>query len=280
VRTTAEPEVVTPATLRGWPLPEPGADKEDRGRVLVAGGSEETPGAVRLAGEAALRVGAGKLRLATVGSAAPTLGVAVPEAAVLSLPVDDDGLLATSAADRLRAAGEQVDAVLLGPGLKGPDAVVALLEKVVPHLRARIVLDALASAYVTEHPDGVPEQTVLTVNPDELERVGLGDPAEAAATTGAVVLCGGTEKQVAAPDGRRWVVRGGGPGLGSSGSGDVQAGIVVGLLARGADPAQAAVWGGFLHARAGEQVGGEVGELGFLARELPPLLPTLLEQLR
>jgi hydroxyethylthiazole kinase-like uncharacterized protein yjeF len=244
------------------------------------GGSEETPGAVRLAGEAALRVGAGKLRLATVGSATPALAVTVPEAAVLGLPTDGHGLLAASAAERLRAEADDVDAVLLGPGLKGPEAAVALLERVVPHLRNGIVLDALASAYVTDHPDGVPEEAVLTVNPEELERIGLGTSAEAAARTGAVVLCGGTEKHVAAPDGRRWVVRGGGPGLASSGSGDVQAGIVAGLMARGAEPAQAAVWGGFLHARAGEQLGGEVGRLGFLARELSPLLPALMEQLR
>src|SRR4051794_19351300 len=124
-----EPTVVTPATLRAWPLPDPGDDKEQRGRLLVVGGSAATPGAVRLAGEAALRAGAGKLRLATVGEAATALAVAVPEAGVLSLPSDDDGHLPVSAAATLRDEADQVDAVLLGPGLKGADAVVALLER-------------------------------------------------------------------------------------------------------------------------------------------------------
>jgi hydroxyethylthiazole kinase-like uncharacterized protein yjeF len=272
--------VVTPATLREWPLPEPGAGKEARGRILVAGGSSTTPGAVRLAGEAALRVGAGKLRLATVADAAPGLAVAVPEAAVLPLPADDEGRLATDAAERLREAADEVDAVLVGPGLKGIDAAVPLLEGLVPHLRAGLVLDALASAYVTEHPDDVPPGSVLTVNPSELEHLGLGTPAQTAERTGAVVVCGGTEKHVAAPDGRTWVVQGGGPGLGSSGSGDVQAGVVAGLLARGAEPAQAAVWGAFVHARAGEELAGSVGPVGYLARELLPVVPRLLEQLR
>ena len=279
MRATAEPEVVTTATLREWPLPEPAGDKESRGRVLVAGGSLTTPGAVLLAGEAALRVGAGKLRLATAAACAPHLAVSVPEAAVHPLPVDGDGVLAGSAAEALRALADDVDTLLVGPGLKSPDAVVALLEGVLPGLRTAVVLDALAAAYVTEHPDGLPPGSVLTVNPGELEHTGLGTPRDAAARTGAVVLCGGTEKHVAAPDGRTWVVSNGSPGLAASGSGDVQAGIVAGLLTRGAEPAQAAVWGALLHALAGERLAGSVGRTGFLARELPPVLPQLLQEL-
>ena len=90
------------------------------------------------------------------------------------------------------------------------------------------------------------------------------------------MLCGGTRKTVVAPDGRCWLVSAGGTGLGVSGSGDVQAGIVAGLLARGADPAQAAVWGAWLHGTAGDRLAVEVGPVGFLARELPARLPGLL----
>ena len=57
--------VVDTGVLRGWPLPEPGSDKEERGRLLVVAGTRETPGAALLAVEAAFRVGAGKIRLAT-----------------------------------------------------------------------------------------------------------------------------------------------------------------------------------------------------------------------
>lgn len=284
----AEPEVVTPATLRAWPLPEPGSDKEQRGRLLVVGGSATTPGAVRLAGEAALRAGAGKLRLATAAATAVALAVAVPECAVEPLPTDPEGRLSPDGAPALREQVAQVDVVLVGPALRRAAAATALLEAVLEavlvedpdHQGARLVLDALASAYVTAHPDGLPPGSVLTVNPDELEQTGLGAPQEAAARTGAVVLCGGPEKVVAAPDGRSWVVAGGGPGLGTSGSGDVQAGVVAGLLARGAEPAQAAVVGAWLHARAGEELAASVGRVGFLARELPPLVPRLLDQLR
>jgi NAD(P)H-hydrate repair Nnr-like enzyme with NAD(P)H-hydrate dehydratase domain len=67
--------------------------------------------------------------------------------------------------------------------------------------------------------------------------------------------------------------------LGVSGSGDVQAGIVSGLLARGADPAQAAVWGGYVHARTGERLAAAVGLVGYLARELPGQVPAVLGEL-
>lgn len=276
----AEPEVVTVGLLREWPLPEPGSDKEQRGRLLVVGGSATTPGAVRLAGEAALRAGAGKLRLATAAETVAHLAVAVPECAVEPLPTDPAGRLSPDGAPALREQAAAVDVVLAGPRLRNARAAAGLLGQVLPGLERPVVLDALGSALLADDPDGVPPGSVLTVNPDELEHTGLGSPADAAARTGAVVLLGGTEKHVAAPDGRAWVVRGGGPGLATSGSGDVQAGVVAGLLARGADAAQAAVVGAWVHARAGEELAGAVGRVGGLARELPPLVPRLLEQLR
>jgi ADP-dependent NAD(P)H-hydrate dehydratase len=289
----SEPTEVTAGVLRSWPLPEPGSDKESRGTVLVVGGSTQTAGAVLLAGEAALRAGGGKLQLATARGVAGPLGIAVPEARVLMLAESDDGQVDASAAADVTDAATSASVVLLGPGLPEPGTAVALLEGIVPHLDTVLVVDALASAYVTEHPDGLRHlegRCVLTVNPGELARV-LGrddeeiddDPLrhtrDAAAMTGAVVLCGSTEKYVVRPDGRAWVIRTGGPGLGVSGSGDVQGGIVSGLLARGADAAQAAVWGGYLHGRTGEELAVELGPVGYLARELPGRLPGLLAEL-
>ncbi len=183
--------------------------------------------------------------------------------------------------------------MLLGPGLMDPAAAADLLAAVVPELTCPVVVDALGSAYVTRRPDGLHHLEgccVLTVNPTELARTLRVDDAEVerdqvAATVRlaerarAVVLCGGTRKIVATPDGDTWQVTEGGPGLGIAGSGDVQAGFVTGLLARGAEPAQAAVWGGYLHAVAGDRLADEVGPLGFLARELPAVAPRLLAEL-
>lgn len=290
---SVRPELVTSRTLRAWPLPEPGSDKESRGRVLVVGGSRGTPGAVTLAGEAALRAGGGKLQLATAESAAAAVAVAVPESAVVPVPESADGRLDPASGDRIVEAAEGVDTVLIGPGLLGVPDSVALVGQVLPRLRPTVVVDALASAYLTENQDGLHHldgRCALTVNPTELSRVldrdeddVSADPVRAALDAArrlrAVVLCGGREKVVATPEGATWLVQVGGPGLGVSGSGDVQSGIVAGLLARGADPDQAAVWGAYLHGRAGEALAVSVGALGFLARELPGQLPGLLAEL-
>jgi ADP-dependent NAD(P)H-hydrate dehydratase len=127
-----EPIVVTSAVLRRWPLPDPGDDKESRGRVLVVGGHVETPGAVLLAAEAALRCGAGKLQVATVADAAGRLAMSMPEALVRPLPQTPGGDIADHAAERILDLALSCRAVVLGPGMDDPDACCELLDRVVP----------------------------------------------------------------------------------------------------------------------------------------------------
>ncbi len=83
---------------------------------------------------------------------------------------------------------------------------------------------------------------------------------------------------VAAPDGGCLLHEGGCVGLATGGSGDVLAGIVGGLAARGTEPLRAAAWGSWLHGRAGRELARTIGPIGFLARELLPLIPRLLEE--
>jgi hydroxyethylthiazole kinase-like uncharacterized protein yjeF len=281
---------VTPETLREWPLPSPASDKHGRGVVLVVGGSAGTPGAVRLAAEAALRAGCGKVRVATTASAAIPLAAAVPEARVYGLPETADGNIATGAAPRIATLAEDADATLIGCGLVDPDAAEELLEAALPDVGGPLVLDALASAYVGRHPDlrAVEGPGVLTMNHNELghvlhrdaDEVGsdpTGAVAELVEASGAVVLLGGEVKVVGSAGGRTFEVTDGGPGLATAGSGDVQAGVVAGLLARGAEPDQAAVWGAWLHGAAGARLAERRGSTGFLARELGQELPALLD---
>lgn len=287
-----EPTVVTPDLLRDWSLPEPGSDKESSGRVFVLSGSRTTPGAALLATEAALRVGAGKVRLGTALTGAAQLAVAAPELHVTGLDEDDGGNVAPAEAERVVQLAEGCGSVLIGPGFTDVDAATALLGVLLPRLEATVVLDALASAYVTQDPERLrtlPATFVLTLNPTELAQC-LGaeeddveaDPTrhavELAGRTGATVLYGGTAKVVASDDGL-WRVEAGNPGLGASGSGDVQAGLVAGLVGRGASPAQAAVWGGYLHAAAGDRLAERVAPVGYLARELAAEVPGLLAEL-
>lgn len=288
-----ESRTVTSQLLREWALPRPGSDKERRGVVLVVGGSRSTPGAVILASESALRVGSGKLQVATVESVASQVSVALPEALVRGFAETDAGDLGTEIGTGVVEMAEDTTTVLLGPGLLDPGAASALLAEIVPELTGPVVIDALGSAYVTDHPEGLHHldgRCVLTLNmkelartlgtqTDEVEADQVGASTELARRTGSVVLSGGTGKVVASPGGDAFLVHDGGPGLGVSGSGDVQAGLVAGLLARGAEPDQAAVWGAALHGRAGDRLAGEIGVVGFLARELPLVVPGLLAEL-
>ena len=149
-----EPTVVSPALLRERPLPAVGsvADKDQRGQVVVVGGSDQTPGGVLLAGLAALRAGAGKLQIATSAPVAPSLAVAVPESRVVSLPQSASGALEPTA-----ALGEllgSADAVLVGTGALSPAAVDGLFRFVVAALgeRTAIVVDAGALPVLAEDP--------------------------------------------------------------------------------------------------------------------------------
>lgn len=285
--------VLTPHALRDWRLPSPGGGKDGRGRVVVVGGSRSTPGAVLLAGEAALRAGAGKLQIATARSVAPGLAISIPESRTIGLPEDDAGELTTAGADAIVELAEACDAVVLGPGICDKHAARALLSDVVPRLRTTVVLDALGLAYVTENPRGLAHldgRAVLSPNPTELARtldvpeseVEADLPGHASALarrSGAVVVTGTATSWIASPDGRLWRDESGSPGLGVSGSGDVKAGLIAGLLARGAEPAQAAAWATYSHGRAGEQLASRVGVSGFLARELLPRIPGVVVEI-
>jgi hydroxyethylthiazole kinase-like uncharacterized protein yjeF len=290
----SEPTHVDLTVLRGWPLPEPGSDKQARGVVLMVGGSAGVPGAMVLAGEASLRAGAGKLQVVTTGSVAGQMAVSIPEALVRRAEEVESGDISPSAADEIVELAQSASAILLGPGIMTPDDAVALMTAVLPRFRGlrdqAVVIDALASACLTEditslhHLEG---PRVLTLNPTEVSHT-LGvdenevsdDPVSASldlsAKADAVVLCGGSEKIVASPSGDVWRITTGNAGLGVSGSGDVQAGIVSGLLARGAEPEQAAVWGAWLHGRCGDVLAESVGPVGYLARELAAAVPRLM----
>jgi ADP-dependent NAD(P)H-hydrate dehydratase len=282
---------VTSATLRDWPLPEPddGAGKDARGTVLVIGGATDTPGAAMLAGLAALRVGAGKLTIGTVDTTAAAMAVAVPEAGVQGLPAGRSGSLGADAVEHLLELVAGADAIVLGPGMRGPDDTKALVAGVLPHVRddAVVVIDAMAltcGAVDSEAFRGLGQPAVVTPNVKEARLLGADDVddvgADAAAALAkqlrAVVALHST---VASPDGEVWRDGSGDAGLGTSGSGDVLAGAIAGLAARGASPTQATVWGVHLHAEAGERLASRVGRLGFLARELLDELPQVLAQL-
>ncbi|MEW1983056.1 NAD(P)H-hydrate dehydratase [Pseudarthrobacter oxydans] len=300
---TAPPTLVTPSLLRDWPLPAPGEDKYSRGSVLVIGGARATPGAALLAGAAALRAGAGKLTLAVAESVAVQVGVALPECGATGLPETASGSVTGEGLDLISSYLDSADAILVGPGLDDPDLAEDLLRALLEREAAAgdkndgggpaVVLDAFALGAlvnVQDRCDPWKGRLILTPNPKEAEillerdlKDLPADVAEIADRYQAVVSCQGLIARPSDPDAPEeselWKITTGYGGLGTSGSGDVLAGAIAGLRARGTTGPQAACWGTHLHAAAADRLASRLGPLGFLARELADELPALMLEL-
>jgi ADP-dependent NAD(P)H-hydrate dehydratase len=275
-------------TLADHPLPRlpVDGDKEDRGAVLVVGGAAVMAGAAILAGVAALRVGAGKLQIRADRASAAGMAVAVPEARIVVANAANASPLLPQAA--------RASALVLGPGMdtgKASRRLALRLLEGAPGACAVIDAGALPSqAEASIFADRAAGRTILTPHAGEMASIlqrdkaairadPLGAARAAAAMFRSVVIMKGATTFVVSPDGTAWRHDGGVAGLGTSGSGDVLAGAVGGLLARGAAPLTAALWGVVLHAEAGTALAGAGAPLGFLARELPAQLPFLLARL-
>ena len=275
------------SALETHPLPQViDGGKETKGRILIVAGSRDVPGAALLAAMGAMRAGAGKLKIATVDSVAPHIGVAMPEAMVVGMP-EEDGGFASSAVQSLRAQADKVDAVVAGPGMAEGD-ICRTIAGALLKTDAAVALDA-ALLHAMEPAGDVPRRSppvllphagelasLLDCDADEIQREPVRCGLRAADLYRSIVLVKGVVSHVVTPDGNCWTYDGGAPGLGVSGSGDVLAGIVGGLLARGAEPLNALLWAVWLHGEAGARLGQSVGPIGFLARQIADEVPALL----
>lgn len=287
--TDGSPTRVEAALLRCWALPAADStrSKDERGRVLVVAGSPEVPGAALLAGEAALRAGAGKLQIGAPAVVAVPLAIALPEAKVIPLPTTAGG--ACRSTPSLEYACARADAVLIGAGMDDTPSLRRLVHQLSASADGTVIVDA-GALRAFERPHAFRAIPVLTPHAGEMAALIDADIEQVrshasqialrfSAQAGVVLVLKGPDTWIAAPDGRLWLHTGGCCGLGTSGSGDVLGGIIAGLAARGAAPEQAAVWGVYLHGQAGEVLAQTVGSLGFLARELPARIPALLDVL-
>lgn len=285
---------ISQTLLRKWPLPQPSADgdKNSRGNVLVVGGEVAIPGAIVLAGIAALRAGAGKLQLATCRSIAPLVGVAVPEALSLGLDETRDGLIAAGAASALDELLRENDALLIGTGMKGDKEEQRFVLNLLERCNTSVILDAGAIDSLASAPDALHKfegNAVITPHLGEMSRMLSIKPADisqdpeqysldTAAALNAVVVLKGSRTFIASPRGDLFRYESGDIGLATSGSGDTLAGVVAGLVARGTDPLHASLWAVFLHGSAGNRLAKRMGRIGYLARELLDEIPPIMNR--
>jgi NAD(P)H-hydrate epimerase len=241
------------------------AHKGDHGRVLIVGG-HAMPGAARLAGESALRCGAGLVTVATADSARPAIVAGRPEIIAVA-PDDDDGLARLSAA---------ADAVAVGPGL-GMDREAARAFDAVTQAGRTLVVDADALTLLAARPRRS-DRWILTPHPGEAARL-LGSTVDAVqrdrlaavraivARFGGVCVLKGAHTLVDGSDAAPWVCDRGNPGMATAGSGDVLTGVIAALLAATGDPGLAAAAGVFLHAEAGDRAA-HAGMRGLIAGDI------------
>ena len=278
--------------LKRHPLPPvEQADKDAHGRLLLIAGSQQTPGSAVITATAALRTGCGKVSIATVEPMAPHIAMAVPETLLIALPAGRDGGISRAAAGQIVGQVSDYDAVVAGPGMKQGRPCSLLARRLLEAGLGRLALDA-AMLYALPPHDGAARSApppvllphdremaaLIGCDEEEANRNPLRCGLECASRYGALVLVKGVQSHIVTPDGAAWKYRGGGPGLGVSGSGDTLAGILGGLLARGAQPLYALLWAVWIHGEAGARLSRKVGPVGFLAREISAEVPAILAE--
>jgi NAD(P)H-hydrate epimerase len=253
---------------QGLPRRRRSAHKGDFGHVLVVGGAHGYSGAARLAGEGALRGGAGLVSVATDPDHAALLNLGRPElmCRAVAAAADLDPLLA------------RADVVAIGPGLGRGDWGRALFGRV-RGLGVPLVVDADALGLLAADP-ARREDWVLTPHPGEAARLLGTDVASVEADRfaavaaiqqrfGGVVVLKGAGTLVQGPSHRPpGVCDGGNPGMASGGTGDVLTGVIAAMLAQGLASEEAAEVGVCLHAAAGDAAAASGGEQGMLASHL------------
>ena len=285
----------TPPGAIGRMLPRRSADvhKYTAGQVLAVVGSRAFSGAAVLSTAAAYRVGAGAVVATVPTSAAAAVDLRNAEVMVDAQPETEAGTLAASARDAILARADRADAVLVGCGLGRDPETTDLVRSLVATVAAPLVLDADGLSAFAGDADRLRQRTgplVLTPHLGELRRL-VGDDTfdpedrietcrRLASQWDATLVLKGMPSVIGLPDGRVLVGPPGEPALATAGTGDTLAGSIVGLLAQGLSPAEAALCALHLGATAARLWAADHGVAGLVASDLIARLPAAAHALR
>ncbi len=266
-----------------------GADsnKGDFGRILVVAGSRGMSGAAILSASAALRGGAGLVKLAVPQEILAIVATANPCYTTLPLPQDDSGRLAHVALPVLQQEAQTQDVLAIGPGLGRSDTLSALLADLLGQLSQPIVLDADGiNAFAHQPaklrpPSGAPR--IITPHPGEFARLVQLETRAVQARRQELATRFAREQQLIVvlkghgtlvTDGRRlYHNKTGNPGMATGGTGDVLTGLIAALLGQGLEPFAEAQLGTYLHGVAGDLARDQLGEVSLIASDLLTYLP-------
>ncbi|MBO0912108.1 MAG: NAD(P)H-hydrate dehydratase, partial [Acidobacteria bacterium] len=264
------------------------SNKGTYGRVLVIGGSRGKSGAAAMAGQAALRTGAGLVTVATAESVLPLIAISMPELMTTALAETKDGTIANQSMAQIM---KDKTVVAIGPGLTTVPETSEFVRRVAQECRTQMVIDAdglnalaglageLGGAVLTPHPGEMArliEKTAEFVNANRVEVA-----SDFATRRNAYVVLKGHRTVVAAPDGNVYVNPTGNPGMASGGTGDILTGMIAGILAQQhlGSFIERLCLAVYLHGLAGDLAAEELGEESLVATDILRFLPKAWENL-
>ena len=261
--------------------------KGDYGKVCVIAGSVGMSGAAALAGRAALRAGAGLVRVATPKSVLPIVASIEPSFTTIALPEDSAGRISAKAINTILEAAGQNDAVAFGPGIGTSGALRSILGALLDQQNLRLVIDADGLNNlpgIKNWPARLKAKLILTPHPGEMRRLWSGllreelpadrqeQALQLAQRTNTVVVLKGAGTVVT--DGEKvYINKTGNPGMATAGSGDVLTGVITALLGQGLSDFDAAVLGVYIHGLAGDIAAEKFGQTSLIATDIIESLP-------
>jgi NAD(P)H-hydrate epimerase len=262
---------VGPGDMLRYPVPLADSHKGNNGRLMIIGGGPYF-GAPAMSAMSALRIGADIVRVFTPESSYPQVAAASPVLMATKLPGDH---LDADSLDIILSASKDFDAVLIGPGLGSDEMTIRTAMAFLRACKIPTVIDAdgisAAKGLTLRNP------TVLTPHSREFSRISDGkSPEETASKMGATILKKGKVDLIT--DGTRTRYNSSGtPAMTGAGTGDVLAGAVAGLMAKGMGPFDAACLGAYICGRAGEKAF-ETKSYGLIATDVIDCIPTILSE--
>jgi NAD(P)H-hydrate epimerase len=267
------------------------AHKGHFGFALIVGGSRGMTGAVALAGKAALRGGAGLVRLAVPETCLDTVAASEPSYMTLPLPADTAGRISREAFGTIRQWTDWATVVALGPGLGRSAELDELVGRLYRELPKPMVVDADALNALATQPEVLAQAggpRIVTPHPGEFTRL-IGKQVEARQREKAAIELAARCKLIVVLKGHRTLTtdgkrraknKTGNPGMATGGAGDVLTGLITALACQGLAPFEAAQLGVYLLGLSGDIAADELGEVSLIASDLVEFLPDAFEELR
>jgi len=263
------------------------AHKGDFGRVCIIAGSLGMSGAAALAGRAALRAGAGLVRVAVPKSVLPIVASIEPSFTTIPLPEDSAGRISEKAINTiLNAAGEN-DCLAFGPGIGTSSRLRSILQTLIEQEQLRLLIDADGLnnlSKIKDWPEKLKAELILTPHPGEMKRLWVPlfreklptdrreQAAQLAQQTKTIVALKGAGTVVT--DGQKvYINKTGNPGMATAASGDVLTGVITALMGQGLSNFDAAVLGVYVHGLAGDIAAEKFGRVSLIATDIIESLP-------